>query len=366
MFPRETAYSKFSKRFGYGPSEYGNIQQTFYAKPTDPPKTRPSIWSKNKDEPEDDEEEKIDIVGPDDYSYFVINTAVGVGAKGQNNIKRVHIRFRLISMHDNDKDPEVVSIYPHSMSESVGEREITEKFEKLANLVGGLTAKTPTLGGSLGGKLFGGFKYGRYREELRKYILPYHVTIANASGTGSRAMWEFYQEEGMAAIGQFDLKVYFRIPKKSRGPPNSIIKHKYCIDWNVEVNQKRLVDHNIDLKEANWNMKVNGKDLMDKYEGNDKGIERDDNGKYLFWNVPVRPISPDEREKKKVREGKKERKKKLDMKEKEEEQNLDGKENERKQILDYMNEEDPEAESSKFLRPLYLLPEDSKTPKPTK
>jgi hypothetical protein len=47
-------------------------------------------------------------------------------------------------------------------------------------------------------------------EKTKDYFLPYHVVIANASGTGSRAMWKFYQEEGVAAIGQFDLEIYFR------------------------------------------------------------------------------------------------------------------------------------------------------------
>lgn len=344
MFPRKTVFTKFSKRFGHGPSEYGNIQQTFYAKPAnlmDLLKPKPTIWSKNKDNIENEEEEKIEIVGPENYSYFVINTAVGVGAKGQNNIKRVHIRFRLISMNKEYKDPEVVFIYPHSVSESVGETEITEKFEKIAKITASLAANTPTLANSFGGKLFGGFKYGRYREELRKYILPYHVTIANASGTGSRAMWEFYQEEGMAAIGQFDLKIYFRIPKISSTSPNGIIKHRYCIDWNVEVNYKRLVDHDIDRR-ANWNMKVNGKLLMDKYRRTDSETENDNelrpdkDGYYLFWNVPVQNKTKDNEE---------------DIRDKMNEE----------EVRDLMNEEDSEAEPQKLLRPLYLLLDPSNT-----
>jgi hypothetical protein len=277
MFPRKTGFRKISKKFGRGPSEYGNIQQTLYAKPaevTNLLKPKSSIWSKNNNNVENDEEEKIEIVGPGNSSYFVINTAVGVGAKGQNSIKRVHIRFRLISMHKRYRDPEVVSIYPHSMSELAGEREITEKFEKMAKIKGMLDANTSSLGGPFGAKLFGGFKFGRYYEDLRKYILPYHVTIANASGTGSRAMWEFYQEEGMAAIGQFDLKIYFRIPEIPLTSSNNIIRHIYCVDWNVEVNRKRLVDHEIDSS-ANWNMQVNGRHLMDKYSRNDSEIEND-------------------------------------------------------------------------------------------
>jgi hypothetical protein len=99
-------------------------------------------------------------------------------------------------------------------------------------------------------------------------------------------MWEFLQEEGMAAIGQFDLKIWFRIPKISDSP-NGIIKHKYCIDSNVEVNRNRLVDHDID-REANCNMKVNGKCLMDKGEKKPYNIKMFDEDRcYQYWNVPL-------------------------------------------------------------------------------
>jgi hypothetical protein len=220
-------------------------------------------------------------------------------------------------MNENDKDPEVVSIYPHSMSESVGAREITEKIQRMKDLSASLKAITPPLGVSIGGRASGALKWGKSYEELRKYILPYHATVANASGTGNRAMWEFYQEEGMAAIGQFDLKIYLRIPRVSYWPQNGIIKHKYCIDWNLEVNHKRLVDHDIDL-DRKWNMIVNGKPLMDRKEGNDnKNNEK--------WNVPLQHLAPKDQDK---------------LKEK---------------ISKSMNEEEEKAEKLKLLRPLYLL-----------
>src|SRR4051794_16142709 len=109
-------------------------------------------------------------------------------------------------------------------------------------------------------------------------------------------MWEFYQDEGMAAIGQFDLKIYFRIPKMFPWPASGIIKDKYCIDWNLEVNHKRLVDHDIDFW-GKWNMIVNERRLMDRYEGNDDGKKPEEDGSIHYWNVPMQHLSSDEQDK---------------------------------------------------------------------
>ena len=71
-------------------------------------------------------------------------------------------------------------------------------------------------------------------------------TIANASGTGNHAMWGGYQEKGMAAVGQFDLKIFFRILNGKPAlswPSDGIIRDLYCMDWNVEVNQQTLVNY---------------------------------------------------------------------------------------------------------------------------
>ena len=88
--------------------------------------SNPDIWAKSgEEEVAGPKEEKV--LGPKEYSYFVIKTAVGVGAKGKNNIKRVHIRFRLIPMNKEIRDPEVVSIYPQSISQLAGQRKSFEK-----------------------------------------------------------------------------------------------------------------------------------------------------------------------------------------------------------------------------------------------
>jgi hypothetical protein len=59
MFPRETVFSRFLKHLGCKSTEYGNIQQTFYAKPAPHPKPRLSIWSDRKTKIENEEEQKI-------------------------------------------------------------------------------------------------------------------------------------------------------------------------------------------------------------------------------------------------------------------------------------------------------------------
>jgi hypothetical protein len=144
----------------------------------------------------------------------------------------------------------------------------------------------------------------------------------------------------MAAIGQFDLKIYFRIPRISSSSSNYIIKNKYCIDWNIEVNQRRLIDHNIDSI-SNWNMKVNGKRLMDKEEMRINNPKTPDEEEcYQYWNVPLPYDSskPNEEVDDKLTDDQKKEREKC-----------------KKAILKMMNEEDAKAEDLKLLRPLYLI-----------
>jgi hypothetical protein len=350
MFPRESVLVQVKKKiFGLkpNPSVYGNIHQTFYAHSTDRIRLNVDMWKEQKEsgkeqkesekeKKESEVEEKWETVKSNEYEYFRITTSVGVGAKGRNNIRRIHVRFRLIPMHEEIHDPEVLSIYPHSISRPAGWINYFEQIRKELEVA--LQARVDA-GGQIG-RLRSMFQAmtGKRVEETRDYSLPYHVVIANASGTGNRAMWEFYQKEGMAAIGQFDLEIYFRIRSqdflrllhKKHRPSNAVIRDLYCVDWNVEVNSERLVDHNID-KKSSFDMKVNGRLLMDKYQDFDNPNPKklDDKGYYAYWNVPVRD---------KTNEGPREKRKATE-----------------KQILKWMCEEDPKAESQKMLRPLYLV-----------
>lgn len=127
MFPRKSTWNKLGENFGQKPSVYGHIPQVFYAILEKPP-PRLDIWNTNTNLQEDEKGEKI--VGPKGYLYFVINASVGVGAKGRNNINSVHIRFRLIPMKKGISEPEVVHMYPHTMSQLAGTREVTEEIGK--------------------------------------------------------------------------------------------------------------------------------------------------------------------------------------------------------------------------------------------
>ena len=220
---------------------YGNIQEIFYATLTDRIVIKPDIW---KDNVRENYTYKEEIVCSKYHSYFVINTSVGVGAKGKNNIDQVHIRFRLVPMDKDISIPEVVGIYPYSISQTAGERTHSERTEKGANVNANANASYRSEIG-IDTTIGGGSKFNKNVEDKIDYTLPYHVTIANASGTGNRAMWEFYQEKGMAAVGQFDLKIFFRILNGKPAlswPSDGIIRDLYCMDWNVEVNRQRLVD----------------------------------------------------------------------------------------------------------------------------
>src|SRR4051794_37744878 len=94
------------------PSVYGSIEHTFYAFEIDKPPLIPDMWDPIKP--------KRQPLSPKDCTYFRLDTMVGVGAKGQNNIKSVHIRFVLMPMKDGLPAPEVVSIRPTNISKPVG------------------------------------------------------------------------------------------------------------------------------------------------------------------------------------------------------------------------------------------------------
>lgn len=170
--------------------------------------------------------------------------------------------------------------------------------------------------------------------------------ITNSSGTGNRAIWEFYQEEGMAAIGQFNLAIFFKIRIEDYNRYNDkfpstsrIARDLYCVDWNVEINRQRLVYHDID-RICGWNMKVNGRmlmDVMDVHNPSDNRMNLYRDGFYSYYNAPL-----------------------LDKKNNVRSQ-MNNQNNKEKLIANeelirrLMNEED-KADRRKLLRPLYLHP----------
>jgi hypothetical protein len=207
---------------------------------------------------------------------------------------------------------------------------VSKRTEKGLELKGDVSAKPRVIVADA--NTGGGGHLTSLQSNQTDYTLPYHVIIANASGTGTRAIWESYQQEqGMAAIGQFDLKIFFRVPKKDiePWPANGVIRDLYCVDWNLEINRKRLVDHNIDF-EGNWNMKVNGRHLMDRC-GSIEYEEISNGQKYPrlkydeFWNVPIPDLPQEDLLKYK------------------------------KRVYNMMIEEEPKAEEHRLLRPLYLV-----------
>jgi hypothetical protein len=100
---------------------------------------------------------------------------------------------------------------------------------------GGYGSTVSRVGASIGA----GFRKQFLSSKIKESTLPNEVLIANASGTTNRAIWEFYRGDGIEAIGQYNLKIIFRL----RESPQYEERFCYCADWNVEVNGRKLMAH---------------------------------------------------------------------------------------------------------------------------
>jgi hypothetical protein len=219
------------------------------------------MWKKDKPEMDTPRQKK--------YYYFSLKAMVGVGAKGRNNIKSVHIRFVLVPMHHNLSEPEVVSICPTNISRTVGEIKEMQKYENERGVGGGVNA-SGGYGSTIAG-IFGSIG-ARFRKQfssskIKESTLPNELLIANASGTANRAIWEFYRGDGVEAIGQYNLEIIFRLRdyRPDCPPYFPLYKKKfcYCVDWNIEVNGRKLWDHKVERENKRWNVVFNCKKLMD-------------------------------------------------------------------------------------------------------
>jgi hypothetical protein len=253
VFPKPRWWERFANR--REDQVYGNVEYTFYAiEETKAPRI-PDMW--NQEKPNNDQGRSDR--GDRNSKYFRINTKVGVGAKGKNSIENVHARFLLLKMFDDIPEPEIVLIKPTNQSIKVGTTHVTEmeatKFR--ANL--GATASTPTLPIDVAAKAnaSAGKETSKTKETTREYDEV--IQVANASGVANRAIWEFYRGPGLRAIGQYDLEIIFRIPDYSKIKDE---RRSYCIDWNVEVNGRRLVDHRPELNTHYWNVTYDGRPVM--------------------------------------------------------------------------------------------------------
>jgi hypothetical protein len=249
------------------PSVYGSIEHTFYAFEIDNPPLIPDMWDPKKPDKQPS--------SPKDCTYFSLNTMVGVGAKGQNNIKSVHIRFVLMPMEDGLPAPEVVSIHPTNISKPVGWITETQRYENERSTGGGVKVSggIGSIFARMGAFLGVGFRKQFSSSKIKESKLPNQLLIANASGTANRAIWEFYRGDGIEAIGQYNLEIIFRLRRQENKPPYG--KYCcYCVDWNVEVNRRKLLDHKAELENDKWNVKFNGRKLMYPAKDEEKKVFR--------------------------------------------------------------------------------------------
>jgi hypothetical protein len=315
MFPKQTTTEKFLRK---PPNVYGSIEHTFYAFEDNSPIKVPDFWNPEK------EENTLPIW--EGYTYFTLNTMVGVGAKGRNNIKNVHIRFTILSMNKKVPEAEVVSIYPNNISKKIGEVKQMRKIESELRAEGKLDAN-PVLGFFIKPFISLSGKKEITKAQTTEASFAYEILVANASGTANRAIWEFYRGESVTAIGQYNLKIRFRIKD-----PAIYDKGSYCIDWNVEVNGRKLRDHQIELANNYWNLEFNGRKVMDHIDENLK----DENPNVKWRNIE--------------NSGKVAEIISIVWKGKE----IDFNEEDTNEIKELVKEEDPEAKN-RMLRPLTLV-----------
>ena len=109
-----------------------------------------------------------------------------------------------------------------------------------------------------------GYVIAKFKKRFEKTItgkLPNQIYITKASGMANRAIWEFYSGEGIEEIGQYDLEIIFRL-KDINNKVNPATSLFYCIDWNVEINGRKLYDHEFEYNNDYWNTKLNGIKIM--------------------------------------------------------------------------------------------------------
>lgn len=261
MYPRFTVWERILNK---PPPAYGSIEHVFYAfRRNEPPKIA-DMWYESESQ-----SYRLDMA-PRNCMYFTLDTMVGVGAKGLDNIKSVHIRFALLNVDENIPEPEVVAIRPTNISIPVGESHYTEeeKSETAFKAGGGASSEMlPMTVPGVSAEASAQMNKSRSLSRITKYKLDKRILIANASGVANRAIWEFYRDkEAREAIGQYNLEIIFRIPKPDKDTTKEDQNGKYYVDWNVEVNGRRLRDHESELNNRYWNKIVRGRKARDHVE----------------------------------------------------------------------------------------------------
>jgi hypothetical protein len=276
LYPIENFWEKTINK---DPDVYGTIETTFYALQIDDSTLVlqamlntliPNVMDIDSDSKH--------------FTYYAIMTKVGTGVKGkhEDNIKTVHIRFRFIPTDKDIPEPEIILIAPRTESRKVG----ASKF-----ILQATSEQNYGIGANIGAKA--NFPLGPIIQtvvnidahgnktkkvvlsESTMYELDKNIKIANASGVGNIANWEFYHKQGAEAVGQYNLEIIFRTLLDIRSIKTR--KVYYCVDWNIEINGKKLVDHPVDFHNQKWNTKLNKRPLMCHIDSKEKDNE--------WWNA---------------------------------------------------------------------------------
>jgi hypothetical protein len=235
---------------------YCTIENIFYAYKID----EVNVQSKEPDEVNVQSKEPALKIDTTRFTYFSIITRVGVGTKGNSNIKKLHVRLRIFPISKTFLEPEIVLISPTDQLRKVGLVQGYQETDTGSN-IGASGNINPTFNGIVSATVQGAYSKKNLLVEKATYEYDEEVQIINASGVGSLANWEFYQCKGTKPVGQYNLQIFFRVPLRPEEVKEG--KRTYCIDWNVEVNTRKVIDHDWDLNNKEWNVEIDGQRLRD-------------------------------------------------------------------------------------------------------
>ncbi len=290
MYPKCTILEEFGNMFrqrlnfsDVNPNVYGSIEHTFYAyRIYELPYLQDMYYTYNKSELR---KRKIIPLDPES-KYFIMNTMVGVGSKNNQKISRVHIRFAIWAIDKCIPEVEIIQIYPNYISKTIGQITNYQSRSNEASVEAG--AETPNAlsysGVPATATISGKLKMGRSSKKEITGTLPNQIHITKASGITNRAIWEFYRGEGIEDVGQYDLEIIFRIHGKDFEGYDD--KLSYCIDWNVEINGRRLYDHDHLFTTGITRPTVNGIEILYSPTDN-KQHSKIDSKPGDYWNIDI-------------------------------------------------------------------------------
>jgi hypothetical protein len=153
------------------------------------------------------------------FAYFIIMTAVGIGASSGYNIKDVDVRLKFETVKPNLPRVAIRAVAPSEEVRVIGsvrEEKITGDA-RMAKISGntGVDFDSSLVKAHLG--IAGNFMKGQKERKIIRGDYPNEIPMATGFGVGTDAVWQFKQGGAAGKKGQYDLDIFFRIENPDSG-----------------------------------------------------------------------------------------------------------------------------------------------------